>query len=397
MENQQQAIPDDVLFEIASRSSSMESLANLRATAKSLNLATYEPSFAMRNLVSGFLIQSLVKNNYVINDVAVDDGVFGHERVSLDFLPLKVKVKACSDALGLFYCESQQQQSPFNGSSVMNHYVCKGVTREWLQIPNPKSYYDPNSTSGIVVMKSNPVRFKIVRLSSPKLNRQTKFDFKRYVCQVLDSGKLEKWSKLEKEIQLRDEERIKQNSPMVTVNMNLHLLVGPYRILAFDSLTEEWNFFPTPEPCKGVNLRRKLSKYQGKLSLIVENETEETITLWVMEDYKNKTWVKTSQLCTKALHRVDTLVSPHRLCNSETVLFIGYFTFILYNFRNGSYKKVRLNHFPDSIFGFESDFEKLGWKTAEDGKGYLERQEAKRMAQLNPNPNPNSNGDDERR
>ncbi|KAL9683117.1 hypothetical protein QQ045_014933 [Rhodiola kirilowii] len=373
MENQQQAIPDDALIEIASRSSSMQTLASLRATAKSLNLATYQPSFSLKHLMSGFLIQTPLKDksNYVIDYVPMDDnGVSGLERVLLDFLPHKVKVKACSDALGMLYCESWQHQSPYTEK---NHYVCNWVTREWLEIPKPKTYDYLNYTSEIIVMKSNPVRFKIVRLTSPKLNSRNMFNF-NYICQVFDSEKPGKWRKLEQEIRLHKhyrEEWIDLHSPMVTVNLNLHILVGRYRILAFDLMTEEWNYISTPEPsCQGISVHCKLSKYQGKLSLIVEDKMEEIMTLWVMEDYKNKIWEKTYQLCTQEVHRIRRSVLPYRFCNSETVLFIDLFEFVLYNFRNGSYKKLHLDPSHGvTVFGFESDFEKLGWKSRNSGCG----------------------------
>ncbi|KAL9688928.1 hypothetical protein QQ045_033355 [Rhodiola kirilowii] len=396
METQQQAIPDDTLFEIASRCSSTDTLASLRATSKSLNLATYEPAFVSKHLASGFLIQTLVRHEYQIKYVPAEDNVADHQPICLDFLPLKVKVKACSDALGLFYCESQEQQSRLTGADVKNHYVCKAVTREWLQIPNPKTKGDSRSASGIVVTKSNPVQFKIVRLSDPKLNKQTRFSFTRYTCQIFDSEKPEKWRKLEKEIQLaKYGEWIDPDSQMVTVNMNLHLLVGQDRILSFDSVTEEWSFISTPEPSKDSYLRLKLSKYQGKLSLIVTNSTNERLTLWVMEDYNNKIWTRSSQLSLQAVYQINISEPPNRFCNSDTVLFIGYYTMYWYNFKTKSNKKVSIYNYSGSTstFGFQSDFKKLGWKTAEDAKDCIELRRAKERARLNTNPNPNPNGD----
>lgn len=57
---------------------------------------------------------------------------------------------------------------------------------------------------------------------------------------------------------------------MVTVNGNLLLLVGPRRILVFDTLAEEWNFIPTPMEIQG---EEKYSNLHPRDLTIKENGT----------------------------------------------------------------------------------------------------------------------------
>uniref|UniRef100_A0A7N0U364 F-box associated beta-propeller type 3 domain-containing protein n=1 Tax=Kalanchoe fedtschenkoi TaxID=63787 RepID=A0A7N0U364_KALFE len=223
------------------------------------------------------------------------------------------------------------------------------------QVPNPWTRgeeWGSASASGIVEVKSDPIRYKIVRLSPAPLSTQTRFDYYRFNFHVFDSGTPGRWRRLEGEVRLEREagEWVGSMSKMVTVNGNLHLLVGPNRVLAFDSVSEEWGFFATPEQ-ENDGLTLKLLKHQGKLGLIMKSRTE--TTLWIMEDYGNKSWTRSE---------VDAVAALEMMGDR-----LGY------------------DLLPGSIFGFRSDFRKLGWRTAAEAKGYAERQEAKERARENIN------------
>uniref|UniRef100_A0A7N0UJ98 F-box associated beta-propeller type 3 domain-containing protein n=1 Tax=Kalanchoe fedtschenkoi TaxID=63787 RepID=A0A7N0UJ98_KALFE len=363
-------LPDDVVLEIASRSS-LSTIASFRATAKRLNLLTYAPTFDPVHSPSGLLLQSMIKNNYVIKWVSTREGCSGLGWVEFDFLPLKVKLNACSDAQGLAYCESQAEQSRANGPGVKNHYVCKVTTREWQQIPNPKTMSQVRACSGIVVVGSDPVRYKIVRLSYARLSTQARFNYNMHACQVFDSARPGRWRRAEKAVELeREGEYIRPDSEMVTVNGNLHLLVGPKRVLVFDSVTERCDFFATPELEQG-SLDLKLLKFQGKLGLMVENNiSQETLTLWIMEDYENKQWARS--------YNMDRSAKLGRFRDSDTGLCMGFDAMF--------YEREASTALPVSISALQSDFEKVGWKTAADAGGYAQRQDAKERARrLNAN------------
>ncbi|KAL4566332.1 hypothetical protein LXL04_030446 [Taraxacum kok-saghyz] len=89
-----------------------------------------------------------------------------HHRVAqstsiLVFLPHNARIKASSEH-GIVVFEISDSKS----YGLNSYYVCKPATKQVLALPNPKSKYLTQKVA-IIVLNSNPLHYKIVRLSRP--------------------------------------------------------------------------------------------------------------------------------------------------------------------------------------------------------------------------------------
>jgi hypothetical protein len=157
-------IPSDMLFEIFSRTS-LQTIGRCRLVSKYLNSITYNSSFVQAfhqrtKTKSGFFTQAgKIKPQFVsITDSANDDSP-----MSLKFLPGPVKIQAATKQ-GILLCVNTDNPRRYR---IPEYYVCKPSTKEWHQIPNPKTRFFTERI-GMVVLKLEPLCYKIVRFSEPK-------------------------------------------------------------------------------------------------------------------------------------------------------------------------------------------------------------------------------------
>jgi hypothetical protein len=85
----------DAIYEVLTRSS-METVGKCRLLSKEYNKLTYESLFTRlhsqrTNIVSGFLIQSMIRNKYQVSFVSTD-AVKTHMQIPFDFLPEHVEI-----------------------------------------------------------------------------------------------------------------------------------------------------------------------------------------------------------------------------------------------------------------------------------------------------------------
>lgn len=162
-------LPSDIIFEILTRTS-LNTLGKCRLVCKGWNHMTYESSFTRlhcqrTHTILGYFVQCMSRNKRTATFVSIDkssDSIFD---MSLNFLPRSVAIEASSNQ-GILYCESQEPQSLRN-PRIPQYYVCKPSTKQWQVIPNPKTRYFTERT-GMIVLGSNPLHYKIVRFSQPK-------------------------------------------------------------------------------------------------------------------------------------------------------------------------------------------------------------------------------------
>ncbi|KAK4343348.1 hypothetical protein RND71_036442 [Anisodus tanguticus] len=66
------------------------------------------------------------------------------------------------------------------------YYICKPSTQEWKLLPNPNTSYKTVKVA-LVVLKSNPLRFKIIRLSKGDPPHSRYLGPGNYLCEIFNS------------------------------------------------------------------------------------------------------------------------------------------------------------------------------------------------------------------
>lgn len=87
------------------------------------------------------------------------DGSGNPKNISLDFLANDVQLLAASDQGLLCFMRHRYKNSRF--------YICKPATQQLRALPNPRLRYRTEKVA-LVVLGSNPLRYKIIRLSEPR-------------------------------------------------------------------------------------------------------------------------------------------------------------------------------------------------------------------------------------
>jgi hypothetical protein len=97
----------DAINEVLIRSS-METMGKYRVLFKEYNKLTYESLFTklhsqITNIVSGFLIQSMIRNEYQVSFVSTD-ALRTHTKIPFDFLPKHVDIVSSTNQEFLLCC-----------------------------------------------------------------------------------------------------------------------------------------------------------------------------------------------------------------------------------------------------------------------------------------------------
>ncbi|CAK9144166.1 unnamed protein product [Ilex paraguariensis] len=340
----------DVIFEILTRTS-FETLSRCKLVCKSWNRVTYDSSFMnlfcrRTSTISGFFIQSMASNKYSSNFVSSHESSLPGLNVSLDFLPHNVKIEACSKQ-GILCCLSRRDRH-------CRYYVCKPSTRQLQSLPNPKMRYNTEKVA-MVVLRSNPLRYKIFRLSSPRHLSTTKYY--NYGCEIFDS---DTWSWKQLQDTLLPYGVIFTTNPTIFVCGTIHWLASNNNVLAFNEEQETYTTFPLPKPLCDDKLYtyKQLMEYQGRLALCC-NTPEWSLELWVMEDYTDHVWKKRQVLSVESLKRVEPYSSPTlaAFCNADTALMMSFKKVIFYKMQEGNFKVIRMIDLNDpcEVFAFQSD------------------------------------------
>ncbi|KAL8466552.1 hypothetical protein ACS0TY_035568 [Phlomoides rotata] len=156
----QEMVPD-VIFEILTRSS-LRTLDTCKVVSKSWKQLTYDPDFMYvycqrtRN-VSGYLIRTRLHNKFVSTIVSIQSEGDCNIRIK-DGDQMKL-LASCNQGICCY------ERTTYRNNQ---YFACKPTTQQWEPLPNPKLKYQTVGV-GITVLKSTPLHYKIVRLSSPDL------------------------------------------------------------------------------------------------------------------------------------------------------------------------------------------------------------------------------------
>lgn len=369
-------LPSDMLFEILSRTN-LKTIGRCRLVSKDLNSTTYESNFmeAFRKrtkTISGFLItQDLFSSKPTTQQQFVSMTDLGTENftLSLKFLPCRqASIKAVTKQ-GILLCINEDNTKR---PKIPEYYVCKPSTKEWHQIPNPKTRYFTERI-GMVVIRSKPLCYKIVRFSEPKcptINFKSKpITYNSLHCEVFCS---ETWAWKQLGDVLLPYGVFLSWEPAVSACGALHWIMTNNEMFAFFVDTESWTTFDLPFPlCKERCFSHmKLTEYGGRLALLCMEES--SMQLCVMEDYDMKIWSKRRTISIEAVQKMEPYTSPLSFDNSDVALMRGFRSLILYNFKTCSSNvcKVEVDlNLTHAIFPFQSDLEpvhlKNYWKKAQ--------------------------------
>ncbi|GAV58434.1 F-box domain-containing protein/FBA_3 domain-containing protein [Cephalotus follicularis] len=345
----------DVIFEILSRVS-METLGRCRLVSKGCNKLSYESAF-MRlycertRTISGYFVQSLHRSNYSSTFASINN-TNTTSMPSLDFMPERVKIEASTNQ-GILVCVNQTY------SRIPRYYVCKPCTKQWRLIPNPKTKYFTERVA-MLVLRVNPLHYKIVRLSQPKIShKKARF----YRCEIFDSNSWA-WKRLD-EINLPPNDECLSSKPAVSTGGILHWLTRGKNVLAFNVDKENWTLFSLP---KSVYQNHnyfgiELVEHEGRLALVCM-EKDDCMNLWVLTNINAKVWEKRQTMGIEALKRNGRVSLPHWFYTADIGLILGYEEVMFYKFNNDNINTVKLNKNIDFrwIFPFRSDLEPINLK-----------------------------------
>jgi len=311
----------------------METVGKCRLLSKEYNKLTYESLFTKLHsqrtaIVSGFLIQSMIKNEYQVFFVSTN-GLKNHPQISFDFLPEHAKIVSSTNQ-GVLLCHAHNKSC---------YYVCISSIQQWQKVPNPKARYD-TIESGLMVERLKPLRYKIVRFSEPKFRSHREFYMYHCIRVELFESATWKWKLLD-EVKLPHEESLHRMTK-VSVNGSLHWLTWKRNVFAFDVKKESHCLFPLPLPASEGNDVR-LTEYKGKLAMTCIDRARNFMKVWIMKDHDRKQWSKRHSINIGVLTRKNPHVSPLAFCNADVVLMGEYFPdVIFFNFKTGHIDMLRL-------------------------------------------------------
>ncbi|KAB5538963.1 hypothetical protein DKX38_016496 [Salix brachista] len=297
--------------------------------------------------MSGYFMQSMLSNRSYSSFVSMDDWR-SYPKLSLNFLPDRVEIQASTNQ-GILLCRTIHPR----------YYVCKPTTQQWQKIPNPKTRYHTLAT-GMIVIGSNPLHYKIVRFSQPRFRCHDK-EFYRYYrvrCELFDS-KTWMWRQLD-EVKLPNHGSFSRK-PAVSVSGSLHWLTYvENNIFAFHVNKESYSMFSIPlsdsEDDKGKDI--ELVEYMGKLAITCIGKDKSYMELWVMKNYGEIEWNKRYKINIEAF-RKEPYTRPVAFYNADIVLMKELdHRVTFFNFKNGSTDRLSLeNELNHGCFRFQSDFE----------------------------------------
>ncbi|XP_062148714.1 F-box protein At5g07610-like [Alnus glutinosa] len=316
-------LPSDVLFEIFSRTS-LKTIGRSRLVSKDLNLATYESSFVQAfrqrtKTISGFFTQTLFSNKPTSQQFVSTTNLGTDSSLSLKFLPCRhVNIKAATKQ-GILLCVNE---SDTRRRKIPEYYVCKPSTKEWHQIPNPRTRYYTERV-GMMVLRSEPLCYKIVRFSQPKSPciKYKSILYNVLHCEIFSS---EKWAWKRLEDVLLPCSEFLSFEPAVSACGALNWIMSNNEIFTFFVDTESSTMFDLPFPlCKKYYFKHmKLVEYSGRLAMLCIEDS--SMQLWVLEDYDTKIWSKRPTISLKAVQGVESYTSPLSLDSSDILVITVY-------------------------------------------------------------------------
>ncbi|KAI3772781.1 hypothetical protein L6452_03974 [Arctium lappa] len=336
-------LPEEINIDILSRTS-LKTFDAMCCTSKEISKLKYDPYFLhlykqRNNIVSGFLVQHI--NGF-------HEFAPSHDSTPLDlgFLSPDDRILAASEK-GIIVFESPHWQKLY--------HVCKPATNQVFELPNPNRTENLTEKVAIMVVGSNPFRYKILRLSQPNPSFSQQWDgrYTTYCCEIFDSATLS-WRLLE-DTKLPYDVFVTISSQPITVGGSIYLLLTNNDVLNFDFYSEKWTVIRLQIPTRFDIL--KLVKYEGNLALVCKPPNGGW-EIWVINGTMNhsSSWKKTFVFNKKERMFLNSFY------DSDTSVLVDFNTLVFYKFKKGDdsmSNKVVLSDMIATTFAFRSDFEPI--------------------------------------
>ncbi|OVA01617.1 F-box domain [Macleaya cordata] len=280
---------DVIIYEILTRGSLRQLLSQCRLVCKDWRSPWYESNFKLMHslrtpTISGYFISMLEEDrttfvSYVNQSPPIPSP-------SLDFLPNNEWIVSSSSSSphGLVCCTSLEMLNNYRTGH--NFYICKPATREWQKIPNPKKRQYITLNIGIVVIRSNPLHYKLIRNSMS------------YHChhvirwEIFDSNNW-KWKML---INVGPPLPLNQSyGELILVHGAFHCLTKDGQIFVLnvneDNYEACWKIIASTPNVHELGddypsfLPTQLVEHDGEIGLLYLAPFRSWLELWVLEDY----------------------------------------------------------------------------------------------------------------
>ncbi|EOA17873.1 hypothetical protein CARUB_v10006282mg [Capsella rubella] len=326
---------EDVMLEIMSYCPASE-MAKLRQLNKEYNRRSYELSFIKRQLdrtnsFFGYIFH--YRDQKFRSRSSFVSAFNGEEKIpiSLAFLPPRhnnVAIKACDTHHGILLCVDDNVYK--GGRRIPDYIVCKPATKQYRIIPNPKTRWFTVAT-GLMVVSSNPFRYKIIRVSDTNA-KVSKNGVDSLSCEVYDSVS-DAWKRLPN---METDEFFPGDVKPVSAYGCLHWLTENNNVMRFCMRTETWSIFPVPNELVGDSCLMLVS-YEGKLG-VIHSRWGEGSDIWVLEKSFATSWVRLEDAKVKALGGDDIFkAQPIWFPSNDSVSRSSSSSLGLYNMNNDIY------------------------------------------------------------
>ncbi|KAL2236129.1 UNVERIFIED_CONTAM: F-box protein [Sesamum indicum] len=315
--------------------------------------SSFMPLFCRRSrMLSGFFIQDMIEHKFFSMFATIDGST--SPDVSIARFPDDMKILAsCNHGILCYVRRSGKNY---------RYYVCKPTTQQWQSLPNPKLHYETVSVA-VMVLGSDPFRYKIVRLS-----RHAEESFKEYYtyrCEIFDS-KAWRWTEVEG-ITVRYTELI---IDFVTANNIVYWLTNEDNVIAFHEANELLYKLSLPEKVvqkSDLYECKRLVEYKGRLGLTFLTE-EGRMALWPTRDSRTNgmmEWIREEKevivIDAENLEKHVQYPSLAGFYNTGIAFSKGFQEVVFYKFgERDSLSRVELDYkLRDArdVFQFRSDLE----------------------------------------
>ncbi|EYU29202.1 hypothetical protein ABFS82_05G125100 [Erythranthe guttata] len=357
-------LPTDIVFDIISRTTSLQTLDTCKSVCKEWKQLIYESSFMPlycqnTNNLYGYFVQDVRKSNYVSMFVCLDNN--NNNKLPFLRLPENTRILASCNQ-GILCCLKKRNSNDYQ------YCVCKPATQQWQDLPKPRLDDCTTTVSmAIMVLGSTPLRYKIVRLSRDGSIKES--EYCTYYCEIFDS-ETRAWRKIQ-DVNLPYPELIRDSAQPVLINNSIHWLTNDNNILKFNLVQESFHIFTLPEHLHNTDnnrLSNKLVEYEGRLGLVCTTQEEDSnnnvnMELW-LTDEDNESKINWRTNCKKVLinDMVERYANPAGIYNAGILFLKAADEVVFYKIQDRSLiNKVKLDRLRDAreVFQFRSDFERV--------------------------------------
>ncbi|PWA56586.1 F-box associated interaction domain, Leucine-rich repeat domain, L domain-like protein [Artemisia annua] len=306
----------------------MPSTSPLMRYSKDFDMPAYDESCNKRKTtLSGFLIQNMIHCCEYIHEFAPSRD---SKSLDLDFLTRNAHILASSKE-GIIVFEGNQDPN-----NVLYH-VCKPTTKQVLALPIIKTSYLTVKVM-IAVVDSDPLHYKIVRLSQHRTHTQVIMDFELHEacrCEIFDSMEF-KWRLLDPLLLPMDrfQDVLLIKTHLITTKEFIYMLSTDNEVWKFDIYLEQWDSIPSPilRLMSECYTSVQFLKYEEKLGLVCKAPNR-SWEIWAPN--VNNSWVKIH-----VFNEDEDFEKEHleALCELQTSAIMHGNELVLYKFKG--HKKI---------------------------------------------------------